>query len=270
MTPGRIISSAEPFLFQGGPTGCLVVHGFTGAPKEVRPLGKYLAEQGHTVLGIRLTGHATHPRDMLRARWEDWLTDVEGGWHMLRQVCEQVFVIGLSMGGMLSLLHASRFPVDGIVAMSTLHNLQDDWRLPYAEALSRVQPTVAKGPPDWHDPEVANYHVAYPTYPTRAVGQLRDLLAAMRQALPQVTAPLLLINSKNDGSVLPEDRHAEQILEAVGSQEKDYVLIEGSGHVITEDAQREKVFKLVEEFIRRHEANGQGHTSTEAKEGSVI
>jgi hypothetical protein len=52
----QIISTAEPFFFPGGPIGVLLVHGFTGSPKEMRWMGEYLAQDGFTVLGIRLPG----------------------------------------------------------------------------------------------------------------------------------------------------------------------------------------------------------------------
>lgn len=253
MKPGRVIPTAEPFFFPGGLTGCLLVHGFTGTPKEMCPLGEFLAGQGYTVLGIRLTGHATDPQDMLRARWQDWLTDVEDGHSLLTGACRRLFVIGLSMGGMLALLHAARFPVAGLVCLSTMHHLPADWRLPYVNQFSRILPSIPKGPPDWYDPEAGRTHIDYPYYPTRAIGQLRDLMVAMRASLPQVTAPLLLLNSKNDNGVRPEDRHAELILEAAASRDKSYVLIEGSGHVVCRDAQKEQVFRIVNEFLKKQE-----------------
>ena len=74
-----IIPTTEPFFFPGGATGCLMVHGFTGTPKEMRWLGEYLAGKGHSVLGVRLAAHATRPNDMIRARWHDWLASVEDG-----------------------------------------------------------------------------------------------------------------------------------------------------------------------------------------------
>jgi carboxylesterase len=65
----QIIPTAEPFFFPGNGQntriGCLVTHGFTGAPKEMRWLGESLNRQGYTVCGIRLTGHATRPEDMI-------------------------------------------------------------------------------------------------------------------------------------------------------------------------------------------------------------
>lgn len=57
----QIIPTTEPFFFQGGRTGVLLLHGFTGTPKEVRWMGEDLQKHGYTVLGIRLHGHATHP-----------------------------------------------------------------------------------------------------------------------------------------------------------------------------------------------------------------
>lgn len=166
-----------------------------------------------------------------------------------------IYLAGLSMGGMLSLIFASRFSVAGVIAMSTLHHLPQDWRLPYAELLSRIQPSIAKGASDWHDEEAARSHVDYPNYPTRAIAELRDLLEEMRRSLGKVTVPVLLINSKDDHTVHPEERHAEQILQALGSRDKSILWIEGSGHVITRDAQRARVFQATYEFIRRIEEN---------------
>jgi carboxylesterase len=249
MNPPFLIPTAEPFFFPGDEIGCLLVHGFTGTPKEMRWLGEYLAQRGRTVLGIRLMGHATRPEDMLRARWQDWLANVEDGWHLLSNCTRRIFVIGLSMGGMLALRFAAGFPVAGVVAMSTLNHLPPDWRLPYIEWLSLVQPKVAKAPSDWHDRQAESVHVSYPDYSTRAIGELRDLLAEMRAALPQVTAPTLLIYSREDSAVRPQDGHAEQIYAALGSADKRLVWVEGSGHVITRDAARGEVFQHISSFV---------------------
>lgn len=246
-----ILPTAEPFFFPGDQTGCLLVHGFTGTPKEMRWLGEDLAKQGRSVLGIRLTGHATRPEDMLRARWQDWLASVEDGWHILSGCAQRIFVIGLSMGGVLALRFAAQFPVAGVAALSVPHHLPADWRLPHIIALSMVQPKIAKGPPDWYDHEAELVHVSYPYYPTRAMAELRDLLVEMNAALPQVTAPILLMYSRDDTGVRPEDGHADLIYNALGSPQKSLVWIEGSGHVITRDAAREVVFQTVSDFVNQ-------------------
>jgi carboxylesterase len=258
MDSSYIIPTAEPFLFPGDKTGCLLVHGFTGAPKEMRWLGEYLAERGRTVLGIRLAGHATRRDDLLRVRWQDWLASVEDGWHILSGCTRRIFVIGLSMGGILSLRFAAQFPTAGVVAMSTLHHLPADPRLPYLRLLSKVKPTIAKGSSDWHDREAEQMQVSYPEYPTRAMAELNDLLAEMRAALPLVSAPTLLIYSRDDGAVLPEDGHADLIYQALGSAHKSLVWVESSGHVITRDAARMMVFQHVSDFIDQNTSNQPG------------
>jgi len=109
----QIIPTAEPFFFPGSKdVGCLLTHGFTGAPKEMRWMGEYLhREHGFTILGVRLAGHATQPEDMLRSNYTDWLLSVEDGFNLLSGAAKSIYLMGLSMGGILSLTQAARLPV---------------------------------------------------------------------------------------------------------------------------------------------------------------
>jgi carboxylesterase len=244
-----IIKTAEPFHFRGGPIGCLLVHGFTGTPKEMRPLGEHLAGEGCTELGVRLLGHATQPEDMFRAHWQDWMACVEDGYWLLHGTCKQITIMGLSMGGILSLLFGARFPVHGIVAMSTPYELPSDPRLPFLKLFSPFVRYVGKGPSDWHDKEAEQDHISYPRHPVRPVLQLQQLMATMREELAHIQAPVLLIHSRDDGAVPPEN--AQHIYDATPGLEKELHFIEGSGHVITRDSKRQEVFALVSAFLRR-------------------
>ncbi len=129
-----ILPRGEAFLHAGGPVGCLVIHGFTGAPAEMRWFGAQMAQAGYSVVGVRLFAHATQPEDMFRARPRDWVASVEDGYHLLRGLSEQVVVMGLSLGGILSLHFASRFEVRGVVAMSVPYVLMAPWSAAHASA----------------------------------------------------------------------------------------------------------------------------------------
>ena len=244
-----IIPTAEPFFFPGDRIGCLLIHGFTGAPKEMRWMGEYLAAQGHSVLGIRLAGHATQPADMLRMRWRDWVASVEDGYHLLSSFTDHIFAIGLSMGGVLALQFAAHHPLCGVVAMSTPYSLGNDPRLPYARYLHYIQPNIPKGPSDWQNPEAPKDHVDYPSYPTRAIAELRDLLIEMRASLPKIQAPVLLIHSHKDGGVAPAN--AEQIYAQLSTKDKTLLWVENSGHVVTREPDRQQIFEAAEAFIQR-------------------
>lgn len=244
-----IIPTAEPFFFPGNRIGCLLVHGFTGAPKEMRWMGEYLANLGYTILGVRLAGHATQPEDMRRMNWEDWASSVEDGYFLLKGMTDHIFVIGLSMGGILSLRFAAQYPISGVVAMSTPYMLPNDPRLPYIQILSLLKPWLEQGPSDFHNPEAEKDHVCYPYYPSRAVVQLRDLLTEMRASLPQITVPALIIHSHQDKGI--ESPNAEKIYAALGSMQKELIWVENSGHVIPREPDRYLVFKAIDDFIKR-------------------
>lgn len=252
-----IIPTAEPFFFPGNPgyPGCLLVHGFTGSPKEMRWMGEYLNQRGYPSLGIRLTGHATRPEDMIRSRYTDWIASVEDGYHLLRGVTDSVYLIGLSMGGVLALLMATRLEVAGVVAMDTLYRIPYGYPAWLIKLLSKFIPfqTKSREKPgeSWFDKEAYVKHVSYPRNPVRSGAELKSLAAEMRAALPAVSVPVLLIHSKDDTYVPPENM--EHIYAALGTSDKTRLYITGSGHVVTRDAAREQVFAAAAAFIRRVE-----------------
>lgn len=245
-----VIPSAEPFLFLGDKAGILLVHGFTGSPKEMLTMGEFFAHRGYLVLGIRLPGHATHPADLPRTRWTDWLHAVEDGYHLLSSTGLPVFIMGLSMGGVLTLTAAARLPLAGAVAMSTPFYLSKDPRLAYAEYLAWIKPAMPKGPSDWKDLAMLQGHVEYPAYPTRSIAEVRDLVQEMRASLSKITCPVLLVHSRADGSVPPENM--ELIFSQLATKEKSMLWLNQSGHVVTRDVEREQVFEAALNFIQQH------------------
>jgi len=249
----QIMQGGEPFFFHGGEVGCLLTHGFTATPQEMRGLGEYLASQGYTVLGVRLFGHGTSVEDMSRARWRDWLASVEDGFHLLNGLCAKVIMAGLSTGGAISLLLGTRFAVSGVVALSTLFELPPDPRLkllrPFLRPLSLVLGSIPKGPRNWVDSQAAQERVAYAAHPLRAILELEALLNEMQRNLPYLTVPVLLMHSKNDQFIPPD--HMQAIYEQLGSADKSMAWVENSNHIITCDAEREVVFAAVADFVRR-------------------
>ena len=253
MTPQAFIKRAEPFYFPGGPVGCIVTHGFTGTPFEMRELGEFLREHGYTVLGPRLAGHATKLDDMIRSNHEDWLNSVEDAYHLLKGHCKQVFLLGLSMGGILSLTQAAQLPVDGVVAMSTPYYFPVKWAQdnPWLlNVLSRIVKTQEKNEGNWFKPELAEEHISYERNPTRPAYELNLLLAEMRRALPEITAPALVIHSTDDNYVLED--HAVPLFEAIGSQEKEFIEVDKTSHVITRDGDTSRVFEPIRAFLIRN------------------
>lgn len=248
MSNTQIMPGAEPFFLPGNNVGCLMIHGFTGTPKEMRWMGEYLHKKGFTVFGVRLAGHATQIEDLVHSRWMDWILSVEEGVDILKTYCSKVFTLGLSMGGMLSLIAADRFEIAGSVCMSTPYEVSRDWRLKFAKPLSLFIPSIGKGKNETKNKEAAKTHLDYPVYPTRAIAELNRLQTEMHRILPVIKKPVLLIHSKGDSLSY---KNSEQIYNVLTCKDKELVLLEKSGHIITEDIERMQVFEKAEKFIKR-------------------
>ena len=217
-------------------------------------MGEYLHQQGHTCLGIRLAGHATQPEDMVRSRWTDWTASVEDGYNLLCGLSEDIFLVGLSMGGILSLLMSTRLKVKGVIAMSTPSRLPTDYPIRLLTFLSlfiRYRPKTKEPPGSgWFDKAAYKDHIAYRKNPVRSTAELKKLILEMRAALPRVAVPVLLMHSRDENYILPDN--LEYIYEGlVNAPDKTKLYITGSGHVLPRDAGREQVFRSAAEFIQR-------------------
>jgi dipeptidyl aminopeptidase/acylaminoacyl peptidase len=76
----------------------------------------------------------------------------------------------------------------------------------------------------------------------------------MRAALAEVKVPVLLMHSRDDRYVLPENMELIYA-DLLNAQDKTKLYITGSGHVLPRDAARQQVFQSALEFIHRIESS---------------
>lgn len=239
------------FLLTGGPTGVLLIHGYTGSPTEMRLLGDDLHARGLTVLAPQLPGHGTTPADMNRYRWTDWAAHAEQSLADLRQRCERVFVGGLSLGSMLSLyLALQHADLPGVIAYSPPLWVKN--RLVYLTPVARYfKPFNSKAATsDLFDPAADRQLWSYEVDPVPAAHEVLKLMHFLRPRLPQVTCPLLLIYSTCDTAIHPES--ARRTYARIGSADKTLVKLEQSGHCITVDQEWRQVAAQTYDFIIAH------------------
>ena len=96
--------------------GVYIIHGFTNTTYETRDLAEYLGNQGFYTNAINLPGHGTTPEDCNRVKFTDWIEYTEQGVAEMSSQCNNVYVIGISMGSVLALhLSSSVFPLNAAV-----------------------------------------------------------------------------------------------------------------------------------------------------------
>ncbi len=245
-----VLPGCEPWSSPGGgPHGALVLHGFTGNPVSMRGLAEALADTGFAVELPRLPGHGTDTADLAETGWDDWLTEAERalGAVQTRTPDGQVVVVGLSMGGALTTALAEGHPeLAGIVLINTPVSAP-------AELASGIEEMLAGG---IEVMDAIGGDIADPDADESQSGEtpLRPLLTMImagedvRSRLPEIQVPTLIITSRQDHVVNPEDSDvlAEQISGPV-----ERVWLEKSFHVATLDYDRAEVEHRTVEFVRR-------------------
>ncbi len=248
--PAPTIPGAEPFSHKGeGDVGALVLHGFTGNPGSMRELANACAAAGFHVELPQLAGHGTAVEDMIPTRWSDWTASVESAYSALSARASRIVVLGLSMGGSLTLWTGLQHPeVRGLVCVNPAVQPAPAEMLEGLKALIDSGQEVMDGiGSDIADPNA--HETAYPGTPLApAHSFMKDGLTPMAPRLGELKMPLLLFTSVQDHVVNPAD---SDFLAANYGGTVERVMLERSYHVATQDYDKGTIFSGSVDFVRR-------------------
>jgi carboxylesterase len=200
------LTSALPRLLPGGDAGALLLHGFTGTPRNLAGLAEHLRSEGLTVSVPRLPGHGTDGLDFLQTSWRDWLREAVDAWLDLRARCGIVHLVGHSMGAVLAVLLASRFPAARLVLLAPAFQFTNrllPWSFFFGPFVQRVrwQVTTQQEISDNDNAALSREYWQW-RYPRQGTSYLRLRRMAVR-ALGRVTSDTLIIVGAADRNVPP-------------------------------------------------------------------
>jgi carboxylesterase len=248
--------NVDPRAFELGDVGgsgpaALCLHGLTGTPWEVRSTAEALAQRGFACAGPLLPGHGSSPEELGRTSHARWLESALAEYDRLARTHARVYVLGLSMGGVLTLALGARRQPSGIAVLAAPFDLGRavHWGVPLLRRFVRFLPKT----PAIADAEARARHPGYDRMPLAAVAELIELAARVRGELASVRAPLLCVYSRRDPTVAP--RNAELVLREVGSEQRDVHWLERSHHVLPVDCERAEVAERVSGFFSRLDAS---------------
>lgn len=239
MSAASILPGAEALSRPGqgalAEVGLLLVHGFTGSPISLRPLAERLSRRGFAIEMPLLPGHGTSPRDLLPTRYADWRAEALAALGRLRSRTKSVVALGLSMGGTLVLDLATSEPLAGAVTINA--QILDRGGVvvkiaPLLEKLVPMAPASAAGLVK-NDIKKGGDEYAYDWVAAAAGNSLVRELPKVRARLRDLNCPLLVIYSRDDHSVPPENSKALPGL--VGSKNVSVLELQDSYHVATLD-----------------------------------
>ena len=242
-----MINGGESFFMKGGSSGVLLIHGFTGLPAALFLLGEFLNREGFTVLCMRLAGHGTDENDLMRTTRGDWFNSVLDGLAILRGACDKIYVVGHSMGGLLTLKLASECDVEKIITLAAPIFIDDGLglrNLPPREFCGNaciVQPRKKL----FDVPQTANE--VYKKTPLVSVHELIALIDDVKKLLPKISAPILIMHGEEDHTAQP--RSARFIMDNIGSKVKRVITVPNGGHLLPLAEERDFVFEAIRNFI---------------------
>ena len=239
-----------PFDLPGrGRAAVLCLHGLTGTPYEVRPLGEALSRVGVRAVGPALPGHNATPAQLARVTHAEWLAAARQDLRALRKRHECVFIAGVSLGGLLALALASEEPIDAAVVVGTPLRLARSTALLIPLLAPFVSVAKKRGGSDIQEPGARARHPSYDVMPLASVHELLRLQRLVRRRLALVKAPILIAHGAHDRTARVSDAHF--IHANVGSAERRLLLLEASGHVATVDHDGALLAGAAAEFLNR-------------------
>jgi len=206
--------------------GVVLVHGLLSVPRQMAELAAYLHGKGFWVYLVRLRGHGTSPEDLAQRSGRDWVESIDLGYALMSAVCQRVVLGGFSFGGGVALDCASRVGnVAGIFAVCPPQRLLDISSR-FAPAVTVWNKVMDVFSYQWAKKEFVESvperpELNYARIPVSALRALERFMRQLEPKLPQIEAPVLVLQAEGDPVVDP--RGSLRLFEMLGSERKRYL-----------------------------------------------
>lgn len=264
-------------------TGVLLLHGLTGVASEMRPIEKYLQGLGYETEAPTLDGHGASEKEMLDSSAKSWIASADAALEKLAKRCDNLVVLGLSMGASISAIlahrHGSR--ISGLIMLSPtlkydampthenfdlrrcsglVHDLIHvtsfacPWfgrtfywteSPPYGLRDERLQRQITKALEAAKRGEETKFGLFRTHF--LSLSNMNLVTDEFKNCAPEIRCPVFLISSLEDSLV--SISNGTNAYAKLGSRNKSMAALTGCDHVMTLDLQRKYVCRLVGEFM---------------------
>jgi esterase/lipase len=226
--------------------GCLLIHGFTGGTFEVAPLAQLLENKSDWKISIpTLPGHEEDGHfegiDFLH-----WVEAAEKELTYLLEICDEVYLIGFSMGGMIASHLSTRYPVNKLVLLSAAYHYVS----PHIFMKELIELIIAYMKNDHHN--LLMYHrfqKKLKSVPLTTVRQFQKLVHSFRPDIKNISIPTFIAHGLKDSIVPPKS--SKQIFQQIGSNEKEIMWIDNSNHLICLCDDNRILFEKIVNFLHK-------------------
>jgi|YNPMSStandDraft_2_1061718.scaffolds.fasta_scaffold00414_11 carboxylesterase len=246
----KIIDGAESYKnIQNKEKGIIIFHGYSGSPSEMFLLAKKFEEKGISVYCPRITGHGTCFDDFMDTKLSDWLRSSIDAYLEFSKRVDKIYLIGLSMGGIIASYLAYLFNIEKIALLATPYDFPDK-KFKYLSFLKFFinkikQPNSA---PALNKLENKKYLIYYKDYfSIKSLNELRKVILLFRKILKKVNSDVIIFHSEKDKVV--SYRSPQLIYNKIGSKNKQLVYLKKSNHVLPLDYDLDIIFENILNFF---------------------
>ena len=208
----------QSFLWEGNTKYCaILVHGFPGTPNEMRPLAEIFHSYGWTVHAILLPGFGIEVNSLMERTYTEWLSGVLNTISQNRSKYEKIILVGLSMGGAISIQATVSSQIDHLLLLAPFWKFDNLlWSmLPIIKQIIpsfkpfRIYRSALEDPKILEEirlwlPSADIEDIKQVSISTNLINQLRIAGNHARHSVKHIKIPTTIIQGKQDEVVRPE------------------------------------------------------------------
>jgi carboxylesterase len=222
----------------------LLIHGYSGRTSNWKYVGEKIYDQLKIPVYIpRLPGHGTNLSDFLNSNADQWLRKALDSYLYLKSDFEEIYLAGLSMGGLIALLLASEFKVKKLSLVAPAFFTADKTIVltPFLKYfIKKIDNDFSFENKEDMSEEEIDYHLNYSKdYYTKQLAELYKLMLRARKKAADINIPTQLIISEKDEMVASK-KISDFLHKKMGKNLNNIKIYQESPHVITNSIEKER------------------------------
>ncbi|MCT6925510.1 MULTISPECIES: alpha/beta fold hydrolase [Bacillales] len=224
--------------------GILLLHGFSGGPYEIEPLTAHIRQ--HMECDIVTPTYCGHGEELSMRGYkaQHWLMDAELAYRQLAKRVDEVTVIGFSMGGVIALYLAKRYPVKKLVLLSAAIKYMSPGQM--LMDLREMAGEAVRGHLKNHE-LFQRYERKLMSVPLSSVVEFMRIVKKVEPYIEHIAVPTYIIQGEKDG-IVPH-MAARFLYDTIQAKEKHLFLSANGKHHICFSDDCEEWFCEVLEFL---------------------
>lgn len=232
----------------------LLIHGYRGRTSNWSFTAKEIANKLKLPVYIpRLPGHGTNISDFLNSDAEQWLRKAYDSYLYLKSNYQDIYIAGLSMGGLIAVLLASEFKVEklSLVAPAFFTVNKTIVLTPILKYfIKKIDNDFTFDDKKEMTKEEIHYHQNYSQdYYTKQLAELYKLMLKARRKAGEIRVPTQLILTENDEMVDTEKINLF-LHKKMGKYLNNVKIYQESPHVITNSIEKERCAADIINFFK--------------------